>query len=795
MTSAPASINISATGEPVYDLICQLHHDGRHVIPTGGGGDGKKPVIPHWVEYQKRQPTSAELHAWQEKYHPTVWAVVCGSKSDVIVIDADNEDRLSELEALGLKPHVLTPKGGHFYIKHPGYHVKPLVNVIPGIDIRGDGSYANVVGTRKDNGKYTVLIPPINGTLYKVTDLPEYLQDALQNGSKPKRRSAKAIATKITQGQRNASLVSLAGSMRRYGASKDAILVALQQINNTQCDPPLGGKEVQDIAESISRYEPGGPNGVLPDTGTTSSDAYHLTDIGNAKRFADQHRGKVRYSHEMKKWLIFLEGRWQEDRIGHVRSLAKTTVLGWYLDVSAEQDDGRRKQLRAHAVDSEKEQRITAMLSLAQSEPGIPVTLDQMDTDPYLFNCSNCTIDLRTGQVRPHDPNDLLMQISPVEFDISATCDEWLRFLNIVTDGDNELMSFLKRAVGMSLTADTKTQAFFFLHGKGNNGKSTFLSVGRKLLGSYGLKADMSLFMIKDRGDSSHNESLANLRGKRFIIASELEEGKRLATAIIKDLTGGEHVRASRKYEHEVEFQPTGKLWVSGNHQPVITDTTLSIWRRLNLVPFIVTIKNAEENYIDKLEAELSGILNWAIEGCLEWQKQGLGQAEAIRMATEKYRIDQDVIAEFLTENCILDPQTTVLQKILFEIYQSWAVDNADKVLGKQKFGDRLVEKGVISFTGHSNKRFWRGIRLLTDEEKVNMVNFNPQNPEAFPHTRALEESSGKLPEIVNQINPHGNLPPYPSPCHSCGADKYWLTPWGEYRCCRCHPQQWEGNE
>ena len=177
--------------------------------------------------------------------------MVCGAKSGVIVVDADNHEGLRELGD-GLKPHILTPKGGHFYAVHPGYPVKPLVNVIPGIDIRSDGSYANVVGTRKDGGEYKVLVPPIKGTFRNIADFPEYIRDAL-NGSKPKRRSAKAIAKKITQGQRNATLASLAGSMRRYGASEDAILVALRQANNTQCDSPLEDIELQGIAGSISK--------------------------------------------------------------------------------------------------------------------------------------------------------------------------------------------------------------------------------------------------------------------------------------------------------------------------------------------------------------------------------------------------------------------------------------------------------------------------------------------------------------------------------------------------------------
>jgi len=185
MRNISVSVDQQALDKSIYDTVCRLHNDGRHLIPTGGGDNGKKPIIPHWAEYQERQPTGAELHEWQQKYRPTVWANVCGAASGVIVIDTDNHERQKELEARNLKPHVLTPKGAHFYIRHPGYPVKPLVNIVPGIDIRGDGSYANVIGTRKDGGEYKVLVPPIKGALYTVADLPKYIQDPAYSNSPP----------------------------------------------------------------------------------------------------------------------------------------------------------------------------------------------------------------------------------------------------------------------------------------------------------------------------------------------------------------------------------------------------------------------------------------------------------------------------------------------------------------------------------------------------------------------------------------------------------------------------------
>lgn len=522
---------------------------------------------------------------------------------------------------------------------------------------------------------------------------------------------------------------------------------------------------------------------------------YHLTDMGNAKRFADQHRGKVLYSHEMKSWLIYIGGKWVKDRKGLIRDLAKRTALTWYMDVSNEFDDDRRKQLRQHAISSEREWRISAMLNLAQSEPGIPVTVEELDNRPWLFNCLNGTIDLHTGELLPHNPEDLLMQQSPVEYDPSATCPEWNTFLEIVTGSDQEIMTLLKRGIGVSLTADIRAQVLFFLYGTGCNGKSTFLAVLRRLFSSYGLKASMSLFTIKNKGESGPNESLANLQGKRYVMATETEQGKRLAVATIKDLTGGEPIRADRKYEHEIEFQPTFKLWLSGNHKPIITDTTYSIWRRIRLIPFTVKIDNPIEDYHLKLESELPGILNWAIDGCLEWQRKGPGQARAVVTATEEYRREQDVLGDFLANRCVFDPQATVGKGELYEAYQEWCRTNAGEELGKRKFGERLVEKGVASASGHGNKALWRGIHLLTDEERVNLVNQVEQFPESFPKRARVSESSGDLVNKVNLIN-HDNLdgdtlpPEYPThPCRNCGCGEYWLTDDNRWLCSRCHPK------
>ena len=297
-----------------------------------------------------------------------------------------------------------------------------------------------------------------------------------------------------------------------------------------------------------------------------------------------------------------------------------------------------------------------------------------------------------------------------------------MQFLDQVTGNDKDLQSYLQRAVGYSLTADTRTQVLFFLYGLGNNGKSTFVTTIRKMLGQYAVRAGTDTFLIKDKNQSGPKESLANLNGKRFVSASELEDGRSLAVSLIKDLTGGESITADRKYEHAFEFQPTFKIWLSGNHKPVIKDTTLSIWRRVKLIPFTQTIspENIEEGLSTFLEREYSGILAWAVRGCLDWQVKGLQEPTAVIGATAIYRHDSDILADFIEDRCIIEVQSNIVKADLRKEYESWADENHYDKITQRTFKARLIEKGITEArSGNQGTRIWWGIRLIEDADKT----------------------------------------------------------------------------
>ncbi len=520
----------------------------------------------------------------------------------------------------------------------------------------------------------------------------------------------------------------------------------------------LGAQTPQPQQEKAAR-----PPGRVPkrrpgQTAHEAGEPLPLTDLGNAERFVRLFGGEVRYSHERRLWLVWNGRFWQwDDGDVRVMSLARRTVRSIYREASEEPDDGRREAMVKHAQRSESCQRLVAVAKLGQSGEGVPVRLAELDADPWLFNCGNGTLDLRTGKLKQHRREDLITMMAPVDYAPGAGCPLWLSLLDRVTGGSAELQSYLQRAVGYSLTGDTSAQVVFFLWGQGSNGKSTFVGTIRRLVGPYGARLDMNA--LTTRGSSGPRESLADLCGKRFVAASEIEDGSRLAVSLIKDLSGGESIRADRKYEHGFEFQPQLKLWLSGNHRPVIADNTYSIWRRLKLVPFVVTIPadEVDPRYPSKLEAELPGILAWAVEGCLQWQRGGLGDPDVVVRETGGYRREQDVLADFVEDCCHLDTVASVSKADLRAAYTRWCEENGAGPLGQRTFRARLLEMGITDGrTADRKTRIWMGLRLADRPDKTPSVADN--SGQAHPRNSVYEEDHEEFPDTAVRSCPASGI-------------------------------------
>jgi putative DNA primase/helicase len=358
------------------------------------------------------------------------------------------------------------------------------------------------------------------------------------------------------------------------------------------------------------------------------------------------------------------------------------------------------------------------MIDLARSETGVPVQPQELDAAPFLLNCHNGTIDLQTGAMRPHRRQDLLTMMIPIEFNPAALCPVWEAFLlRILPDAD--VRTFLQRLVGYSLTADVREQILIFLFGSGSNGKSTFISTLEALVGDYACRTRADVLMQDRHGPNrGATPDLVKLQGRRLVTVTELQDSQRLDEALIKDLTGGDTISARDVYKSGVVFRPTHKLWLAGNHKPVITGTDTGIWRRPRLIPFTETISETERDasLSAKLLQELPGVLAWAVRGCLDWLQCGLQTPVAVMAATQEYRIEQDHLAMFIDECCVLSNNARIGRADLWDAYDAWHKRTGESgYQSATKLSREIKNRPGISDLKTDGKRFWLGIGLRSE--------------------------------------------------------------------------------
>jgi len=459
------------------------------------------------------------------------------------------------------------------------------------------------------------------------------------------------------------------------------------------------------------------------------------SDYTNALALVRHHGQDLRYCYPWKSWLVWTALHWQRDTSGAVVRMAKQTIKRLARHAEDLDDDTAVKALLAHVKSSLATAKLKALVESAQSEPGIPVQPEDLDGDRWLLNCTNGTLDLRTGIPRPQRQADLLTKCLPVAYDPHAECPTWERFLwrimgGTTRDEDTEdmpagklenrqaadqrakrLIGFLQRAIGYSLTGETREQCLFVLHGSGSNGKSTFLEVLQALLGDYAQSTPSASLLAKDRHDGIPND-IARLRGARLVTAVEIGEGKRLNEELMKRLTGQDTLTAHFLHAEFFDFKAEFKLCIACNHLPQIRGQDHAIWRRIKLIPFTVTIPDEEQDkdLPAKLSTELPGILRWTVQGCLDWQREGLGTPEEVKVATADYRASMDVVGRFLAEECVEQPYAKVKASALYKAYQEWCATNGEPCDPQRSFGMRLSEQGYRRYT--NNGSWWEGIGL-----------------------------------------------------------------------------------
>lgn len=378
--------------------------------------------------------------------------------------------------------------------------------------------------------------------------------------------------------------------------------------------------------------------------------------------------------------------------------------------------------------------RIHAVISQASKSLEIRFKVPELDDAPFLFNVNNGTIDLRTGELLPHRPSDLITKISEIDYDPDAKCPAWEQFICEIMDEDPEMVGYLHRAVGYAMTGDTTEQCFFLLTGKGSNGKSTFLSLLRQVIGNYYHTAQFSSFVAK-RDEGVRND-IADMRSPRLVAAVEPPHGVSLNAGLVKQLSGEDEVSARFLFKEAFRFIPKFKLFLACNDLPRINDSSFGIWRRIKVIPFLrqwavgpndpPEWPKADRGLAARLKAELPGILTWAVRGCAQWLEYGLEPPQRVLDASEKYQGEQDTISAFVRDLCIegLLPtgnQPQVPRRKLYDLYRQWAEEEGLKAFSNKNFKKHLLNRNGISEHRTNKAHVYLGIGICKEKVDANI--------------------------------------------------------------------------
>lgn len=441
------------------------------------------------------------------------------------------------------------------------------------------------------------------------------------------------------------------------------------------------------------------------------------SDEGNAECLEALKGEDLRFCHTRDKWLVWDGSRWAIDEMDISRRAMVDTVRARYLAAIGIPDATARQKFAAWCIGAENAGKIESALKSATSRAMLRTIIDQWDADPMVAAAKGATLDLRAVVHRAIRRDDYLTMQLGAAYNPEADCPRWRQFLEEIFDNNIELISFVQRAVGYSLTGDTREQKIFLLHGGGANGKSTFLKILNDLLGGYADNASFETFDANKRNEASND--LAKLRGKRFVTVIETEEGKRLAEAKVKSVTGNDMITCRFLYAEYFSYYPTYKVWLAMNHLPVIRGTDNGIWRRILLVPFNQSFIGREDKTLQEaLDSELDGILNWALEGLRAWHQRGLDPPEIVIKAVENYRGDSDQIGRWMDERCMQVPNLFLPSGKGYEDYKKWCGENGEEAVSQNKWSRRLNDKGLEQSPNKSNRGWFHvGLKMAKGDD------------------------------------------------------------------------------
>lgn len=670
---------------------------------------------------------------------------------------------------------VETHKGRHYYYRLNGTPIGRLIRPWGSsieFDVSGDNGY--VVGPGSIHPDST----PENPIIYRIwsnapiADLPKELERKLLKKAPPPPRDdqvitnpaqyiAKAVEAACReiemcpQGERNKHANRKAISIGRYvGANllkrQDAYDWLLESALKAGLEEDEAiraitngldfGETVPKHLKTVGRYQPS----TLKRKDVDDQIVLDLCDsdeIGDATLFCQLLQGQRLYDHYAKSWLSYMDGRWQRDETEQTTKEVYDHLRDTYLPASNRLDN-KAREIRAKAKEAlsetdladlkkfEKQRdvlrdrvrklgssaRLNNVLSLSRGM--LPARSTEFDADPFLLNLRNGTYNLRALQFQPHSPKDMMTKMSPVHYDADADCPRWELFVFEICKDDWDLVMYLKKICGLFLTGRADYQYLFFFYGNGNNGKGTFFNTLHMILNDFYITLSVEILLAKNKSGSDEYH-LAQLKGSRLVVSSEIPANRRLNESLVKDLTGNDFVSARNPHEKPFQYKPTHKLCLVGNHKPNIPGLDRGIWRRIRLFPFLHSFPEGVrqmEDVLEEFREESSGILNWMIDGYRLLQEEGLEMPEAVKNATEAYRQESDSIGVFLEECTEAVPTAFyVTTKQLWTAYNHWCEENGERVsvANNRQFATTLREKGLEVRPGTSNKLCVFGMKLM----------------------------------------------------------------------------------
>ena len=444
---------------------------------------------------------------------------------------------------------------------------------------------------------------------------------------------------------------------------------------------------------------------------------YRFDDTGNAERLFDAFGNMLRFCYTEKKWLYYYEGKWCTDNIGYIRQLADSaTMIQEQERVLYAHDEKLLTAFDRHLKKSRSFSGKTNMIR--EAEHYAPILPQNLDRNRSVIGAKNGIIDLRTGELLPHDREAYITKQTTVPYNPDAAVPKlWLQFLADIFANDPYMLDYIQKCVGYSLTGSTSEQCAFFLFGTGRNGKSTFLEIVRGILGDYATNIQPQTIMVNPKSGNAPTSDIARLKGARLVTSVEPNEGMRLDEGLLKQLTGDDVVTARKMFSEEFEFKPEFKLWMATNHKPLIRGTDTGIWRRIHLIPFEVQIpvEKVDKKLKYKLVKESEGIMKWAVQGCLKWQNEGLSMPPKVLDAVREYQHEMDVISAFLDACCVTGEGETKASR-LYAVYAKWAEEHNEYLMSSTKFGTEMTKRFERKKT--KSGLVYTGVSIGTDEYK-----------------------------------------------------------------------------